>query len=245
MSADSANRPGHFTFAFQPIVDVGLGQIVSQEALVRGPGGEPARSILAGVSADDRYELDEQMRIAAIRLASQLQGPKQVALNLNLMPHALELSPTALETTVDAAREMGVGPEAITIEVTENEIIGNIEHFSAIANEYRGVGLRYAIDDFGAGYAGLNLLAEFQPDAIKLDRQLVRGIEKRGPRQAIVRGLRRTCEDLGIDVIAEGVETEDEYWWLRGEGIEQFQGHLLAPPGFRQLPDAFIPSSPR
>ncbi len=242
MTGDGLDRLPPFTFAFQPIVDVDLGQIVSQEALVRGPNGEPASSILEGVEEADRYKLDERLRIAAIHLAAELDGPGVVSLNLNLMPHALELSPAALSSTISAAAEVGVGAETITIEITEREIIRNIDHFVEIANDYRGTGLRYAIDDFGAGYAGLNLLAEFQPDAIKLDRQLVSGIEKHGPRQAIVRGLERTCEDLGIDVVAEGVETADEFRWFRDEGIELFQGNLLAPPALRQMPQAVIPT---
>ncbi|MBP7296279.1 MAG: EAL domain-containing protein, partial [Acidobacteria bacterium] len=81
-----------------------------------------------------------------------------------------------------------------------------------------------------------------QPDFVKLDMQIVRGIESRGPRQAIVRGILRTCRDLGIDVVAEGVETPDEYAWFRSEGIELFQGFLFARPGLECLPtDYHVP----
>jgi len=90
----------------------------------------------------------------------------------------------------------------------------------------------FAIDDFGAGHAGLNLLAEFQPDLLKLDLRLVRNIERNGPKQAIVRGIRRTCTDLGIEIIAEGVESKDEYRWFRDEGVKLFQGYLFARPAF-------------
>ena len=104
---------------------------------------------------------------------------------------------------------------------------------------YEQWGQVIAIDDFGAGYAGLNLLAEFQPHLIKLDMHLVRDIHAKGPRQAIVRGLLSTCRDLGIDVIAEGIETEEEFFWLRQEGIDLFQGYLLAKPAFEQLAAEF------
>ncbi len=73
--------------------------------------------------------------------------------------------------------------------MTEGEVIDDHGHFAPIVNEYRGMGLQVAIDDFGAGYSGLNLLADFQPDFIKLDMNLVRGIGSRGPRQAIVRAI--------------------------------------------------------
>lgn len=232
-----------FSFAFQPIYDMASGQIVSQEALVRGPAGESAYSVLSQLTAPGIYQFDERLRAAAIRLAAKIGGPEALHLNLNLMPRSLEVSPSALASTLETAQNCGLSPESITIEITESEIIHDIEGFVAVANEYRGTGIQYAIDDFGAGYAGLYLLAEFQPDALKLDRQLVAGIERDGPRQAIVRGVLRTCEDLGIDVIAEGVETEAEFSWFRSEGVDLFQGYLLARPGFEQLPGVAIPGT--
>jgi EAL domain-containing protein (putative c-di-GMP-specific phosphodiesterase class I) len=100
----------------------------------------------------------------------------------------------------------------------------------------KSVGIKMAIDDFGAGYSGLNLLADFQPDQLKLDKELIRNIASRGPRQAIVRALIQICRDLGIELVAEGVETASEYQWLAGEGIFLFQGYFFARPGFECLP---------
>jgi EAL domain-containing protein (putative c-di-GMP-specific phosphodiesterase class I) len=127
--------------------------------------------------------------------------------------------------------------------VTEGELIHDHTHFAALLNEYRGMGIKLAIDDFGAGYSGLNLLAEFQPDYVKIDMNLVRGIEKHGPRQAIVRGITQVCGDLGIDVIAEGVETMKEFSWFEDHGIRLFQGYLFAKPAFEKFPPAFYPES--
>ena len=100
-----------------------------------------------------------------------------------------------------------------------------------------------AIDDFGAGYSGLNLLADFQPESIKIDMSLIRGINVHGPRQAIVRGIIRTCSDLGIDIVAEGIESEHEWRWCAAEGIQFFQGYFFAKPGFEFLPLAFYPAA--
>jgi blue light- and temperature-responsive anti-repressor len=229
-----------FTFAFQPIVRVTSGEIVSFEALVRGLNGESAAQVLGQVNPLDRHTLDLQLRREAIQLAAMLGGPCH--LNLNLMPRSLAVSPEAISSTLAMAAHCGIPADHITLEITENEIIDDLRQFSEQINACRASGVRLAIDDFGAGYAGLNLLAEFQPDSIKLDMTLVRGIESRGPRQAIVRGIHRTCLDLGIDVIAEGVETEAEYWWFRQEGVELFQGYLFARPGLRQMPLAFYPA---
>lgn len=103
------------------------------------------------------------------------------------------------------------------------------------------LGLKVAIDDFGAGYSGPNLLANFQPDQIKLDLTLVRGIESHGPRQAIVRAVGQACNDLGIDVIAEGVKTVGEYTWLATEGVRLFQGYLFAKPAFEAFQPVHYP----
>ena len=79
------------------------------------------------------------------------------------------------------------------------------------------------------------MLAEFQPNLLKLDMNLLRGVDNKGPRQAIIKGIMTTANDLGIEVIAEGVETPEEYQWLREEGIWLFQGYLFARPSFEQL----------
>ena len=95
-----------------------------------------------------------------------------------------------------------------------------------------------AIDDFGAGFAGLNLLADFQPDIIKLDMDLIRGIDQSRPRQAIVRGTVAMCEELGIQVIGEGVETADECSALHDLGIHLMQGYLFSRPLFESCGQA-------
>jgi blue light- and temperature-responsive anti-repressor len=82
----------------------------------------------------------------------------------------------------------------------------------------------------------LNLLADFQPDVIKIDIHLVRDINGKGPRQAIVRAVIQACDDLGIDVIAEGIETEAEYRWFKRAGVGLFQGYLFGRPEFQSLP---------
>ena len=147
-----------------------------------------------------------------------------------------------MQDTILQATACGFPLNRIMLEVTETETIANYARFITWVHRGRALGVKFAIDDFGSGYAGLNLLAEFQPDAIKLDMMLVRDIASKGPRQAIVRGIIRTCEDLGIDIVAEGVETLDEYEWLRGEGIILFQGYLFARPAFRALPAAVFPA---
>ena len=236
----SPAEPPAFTFAFQPIVDASARTVVSYEALIRGKGGEPAAQVLQMVNPVERRGFDEVCRAAAVDLASRLG--LDCDLDLNFLPLCGEVAQRSIASTLEAARRCAIPPDRIVLEILESEIISDHDGFVRAVNDYRALGLKTAIDDFGAGYAGLALLAEFLPDIIKIDMNLIRDVERKGPRQAIVRGVVRTCLDLGIDVIAEGVETEGEQRWLLGEGIHLFQGNLFAEPAFERLPPAtFLP----
>lgn len=222
------------SFAFQPIVNVAAGNIVAYEALVRGRNREPAAQVLSSVNESDRYHFDESLRQHAIALASRLG--LRCNLSLNLLPHSLELSEHAVHSTLDTAARLGIACGRISLEIIESEIIGNLGWFVQAINEFRALGVHVAIDDFGAGYSGLNLLASFQPDSIKIDMSLLRNVDASGPKQAIVRGIIRCCLDLGIDIVAEGIESEAEFDWCRAEGIGFGQGFYVARPGFEALP---------
>jgi EAL domain-containing protein (putative c-di-GMP-specific phosphodiesterase class I) len=239
MESQSASDPS-FTFAFQPIVDANAREVFSHEALIRGPSHEPACRILGQVSADRLLEFDQKARIEAIGMAVRLGIVSR--LNLNFMPQSLH-SRAAILTTLEAADRFHLPINRLVLEVTEGAVIDDQAQFAEVINEYRGLGLKVAIDDFGAGYSGLNLLTDFQPDQIKLDMKLIRGIEHHGPRQAIVHAIDQVCRDLGIDVIAEGVETVEEYAWLANAGVQLFQGYLFAKPAFESFPPVHYPQN--
>jgi EAL domain-containing protein (putative c-di-GMP-specific phosphodiesterase class I) len=240
MQSPEAFEP-KFTFAFQPIVDTSTREVLSYEALIRGPGNEPAYQILKQVSSDRLFAFDQKVRAQAIDLAMRLQ--LKCHLNINFLPRSVETSPESILTTLEAAGRANLPAKRIVLEVVEGEIIHDHSRFTALINSYRGLGLKVAIDDFGAGYSGLNLLADFQPDQVKLDMQLIRGIERHGPRQSIVRAIHGICIELGIDVIAEGVETKEEYGWLTSQGIHLFQGYLFAKPAFEHFPTVHYPGA--
>ncbi|MGO9995428.1 MAG: EAL domain-containing protein [Steroidobacteraceae bacterium] len=232
-----------YSYAFQPIVDVVDRSIFSYEALVRGPDGAPAARVFERVPPRDLHRFDQDSRVAAIELASRLHLPCK--LNLNFLPRSFYTSPTAVRSALEAAERCGITPDRLILEITEGEVIDDHAAFGRTVNEFRRFGLQLAIDDFGAGYAGLTMLADFQPDLLKIDMTLVRGIEGRGPRQAIVRAILQACVDLGIDVIAEGVETLEEYRWFEGAGVTLFQGYLFGRPQFEALPALQIPTEIR
>ncbi len=231
-----------YSFAFQPIVHTPSNTIYSYEALLRGRENQPAGSVLEKVPAEKRVEFHEQCRIDAVSMARRLGI--RTRLNINFPPSNINSSPTAITSILKAAEQNIIKPSDIILEILESEIIKDYEQFRENIIDYRRSGMAFALDDFGAGYAGLNLLAEYQPDFVKLDIMLIRNIEKSGPRQAIIHGIIRTCTGLGIDIIAEGVETPEEYAWLKNQGIEYFQGFLFARPALEKLQkDIFFPGS--
>jgi EAL domain-containing protein (putative c-di-GMP-specific phosphodiesterase class I) len=147
-------------------------------------------------------------------------------------------SEVCIRTTLEPARVHGFPLERIVFEVTEGGRVDDGPWLAEIPREYKRWGLLTAIDDFGAGYAGLTLLASFQPDIVKLDMELVRGIDRSRPKQAIVRGLVQMCRELRITVIGEGVETSLERDLLRELGIVLMQGYLFSRPVFRGVGQA-------
>lgn len=104
------------------------------------------------------------------------------------------------------------------------------------------LGFKTATDDFGSGYSGLNLLADFQTDIIKLDMELIRNIQNDKVRQSIVRNCLNMFVELNITPLAEGIETFDEFIWLRDAGVALMQGYFFAKPGFESLPEVNFPA---
>jgi len=230
----SAARVGfQFDYAFQPIVDLDRHNVFAHEALVRGPAGESAASVLAQVHERNRYRFDQACRVKAIKSAARLGMTDY--LSINFLPNAIYKPEVCIRTTLEAARMYGFPTNRIIFEVTEGERVEDGNWLTEILREYKRCGFLTAIDDFGAGYAGLKLLADFQPDLIKIDMDLVRDVDTSRPRQAIVRGLLRICHDMAIRVIAEGIETPGERDFLQDAGVNLMQGYLFARPAFQAV----------
>jgi len=219
-----------FKMAFQPVVDSEERRIYSHEALVRGPQGESAASVMARVNEQNRYRFDQSCRVKAIEAAARF-GLKTY-LNINFIPGAIYNPLTCIRTTLEAAEEFSFDKSKIIFEVTEGERVTDHAHLKSIFAEYKKQGFQTAIDDFGAGYSGLNLLAEFQPDIIKLDMALIRNINTDRVRSIIVDAICHVCREIGIRVVAEGIESEAEYVHLQQKGIRYYQGYYFARPVF-------------
>ncbi len=224
-----------FSFAFQPIVNARTQAVVSFEALVRGPGGEPSSAVFSKVHRGELHQFDQACQSKAIRMASRLN--LQTQLNINLLPKSIFQNGHNIRDTLQVSLESGFPVENIVFEVSETSKLQDYRRMVAIFKTNREFGFKTAIDDFGMGYSGLLLLVEYQPNFIKLDRALIADIHQDNVRQTIVQAMGNICRQLDIEMMAEGVEKAEEYRWLHAAGVNLFQGYYFAKPTFEALVD--------
>lgn len=222
-----------FQFAYQPIIDLQARAVFAHEALARGPKGESAWSVLSQVNSANRFRFDQDCRTKAIQGAAALGMAE--SLSINFIPNAVESASACIQRTLRTAEECRFPLSKVIFEVTEGEKLRDPVRLVEIFREYRKLGIKTAIDDFGAGYAGLGLLAKFQPDLVKIDMDIVRGSDSDSARQAIIESIVSLCGRLGIGVLAEGVESVGERDYLASVGIDLMQGFLFARPSFMAI----------
>jgi EAL domain-containing protein (putative c-di-GMP-specific phosphodiesterase class I) len=227
-----------FAMAFQPIVDTVTGKPFAYEALIRGTDGAGAASILSRVTDANRYSFDQACRVKAIEsaMAAGIMAA-DARLSINFLPNAVYSPLACIQLTLRTAKAVGMPTDRLIFEFTENEQMGSPEHVASIIETYQQIGFSTAIDDFGAGYSGLDMFARFRPDEIKLDMELIRGIDTDRRRQAIVSAVVRMCAELETLLIAEGIESAGEAATLRRLGVRYHQGFWYARPALERLPE--------
>lgn len=224
-----------FTMAFQPIVDTGFGGAVfAYEALVRGPMGEGADQIFAQIPASSAIAFDAVCRSRAISMATTLGIPCR--LNLNVSAAAICDRRHGLAATLRSARQFGFPVGSLVFEMTEHDPVSDLDKLGRWIAAARKRNVTVAIDDFGAGYAGLSNLLLLRPEIVKLDVMLVRDIDTDRSRQVLVKGIVDACRSFGCMVVAEGVETDAEFSMLSLLGIKLMQGYLFARPALASFP---------
>lgn len=222
-----------FRIAFQPIVDVRARRVHGYEALLRGARGEGAAMVFAACPWAQRPLLDRAARLRA--LAHAVDANLDAVLAVNLIPESVAETRDSISETLHAARASAFPFERLCFEVAAQEAADDPARISEIMRRYRRAGLRTAMDDFGGAFDSLNVLADFQPDLVKLDPVLTRGIAGDRTRQALARAVVGACEELDIDAVAEGLESADDLANLHELGIDLFQGHLLGAPTLEQF----------
>jgi len=236
----SASPFPEFTMAFQPIVDTAAGgTLFAYESLLRGRLGESAASVFATVPPERTLAFDAACRERAVEMVASFGA--RCGLSLNVSASAICDHRYGLRTTLRAAQRVGWPAGRLIFEMTEQEPIENRGKLARWIAAARNRGVTVAIDDFGAGYAGINSLLQLRPDMVKLDMGLVHGIDADRSRRAIVKGVVDACAVFGCRVVGEGVETEAEFVALASLGIGLMQGYVFARPGFACLPEIVRP----
>jgi EAL domain-containing protein (putative c-di-GMP-specific phosphodiesterase class I) len=201
---------------------------VGHEALVRGCSGESPAQIVASVRPENLFYFDQACRLGAIREASRLGLEGDLHINCTEVdPDNLEM---ALKSTAQAVYASRFEADQIVLEFNSLERLGDPRQLARVRSRANAFGFRVAADNFGTGEAGLKRLAVLRPEYVKLDRELVSGIHGSPRRQAMVLGVLASCQALGVEAIAAGIESEAEVNWLRQAGVACFQGYYFGRP---------------
>ena len=223
---------GRIQTHYQPIVDMEQGCIMGYEALTRAPADssfEGPDALFACSHARDLLpELDRLCRCEAVRNARNFDPKKK--LFVNSIPEALGGPGFAEGGFRDALAENALQPRNLVLEITERTSIQDFEAFGRGLTPLRREGFLVAIDDVGTGYSSLQTITEVQPDFIKIDLSLIKNIHRSLIKQELVHSLLQIGGRIGCQVIAEGIEIEDEYRALRRCGVRYGQGYFFARP---------------
>lgn len=222
------------TTHFQPIVHTSDPERVSAyECLIRGVDDagkliSPARLYQSARSANLLYHLDRSSRLQHISAARQHGLRTNHFINFN--PTSIYDPEFCLRSTVAAIEGTNLPPECFVFEVVESDHVSDLQRLPSILDYYRRAGFRVALDDLGAGFSSLNLLSTLRPDFVKLDMELLRGIDENPYKGQLVSKIIESAHNLGIEVVAEGIETVGEWNWAAAHGADYTQGYLFGMP---------------
>ncbi len=220
------------TTLFQPIVENASGKIFGYEALTRGPSDSPLHAPGCLFSTAQTHgllsKLERLIWRRAWRAFSDLHLPGRLFLNTS--PCTLMKVEPMLKLLHDPELEPPLDPGVVVIEITEQSPIDDYAALQSALQEYRAHGFSIAIDDLGAGYSGLRLWSEIQPDLVKLDMHFIQGIHKDPVKQEFVRSIRDIARGIRCRVVAEGIESQEELDAVRELNIQLGQGYHYAKP---------------
>ena len=214
---------------YQPIIDLSTKIPIGYEGLSRGPAGtffeSPVNLFSFASESDMLFELDSLCRDVSVRNAGFLKKGQLLFLNAD---------PVAISTS--RFQELGflngskISPEQVCIEITERTYVKNLPALSKNLKMARSMGVKLAIDDVGEGYSSLNAVAELKPEFIKVDISIVRNIHADSVKCNLVHLIAGLSDSIGSSLVAEGIETEDEYRKILSLGVKYGQGYLFAKP---------------
>jgi diguanylate cyclase (GGDEF)-like protein len=242
---------GQLFVVYQPVLHLEGGHLVAREALLRwdhprlgsiAPGEfVPIAEESGLITSIGAWVLTEACSACA---AWQRAGEPEVGVTVNVSGRQLD-QPGLEPDVAEALRSSGIAPGALTLEVTESLLVAGHPEARSVLDRLRAVGVRIAIDDFGTGYSSLSWLARLPLDTLKVDRSFIAGLGVVEGELAIVRAMIHLAHTLGLEVVAEGVETESQLAELTTLGCDQAQGYLFGRPApLAQAPPAPAPPAP-
>ena len=224
---------GRIKTLFQPIVKATTGEVYGYEALSRGilkDGSimSPGKLFSSAKAMDLMFNLDRICRESAIRAASK-QGI-QKKLFINFIPTAIYEPSLCLRSTARVLSEENMDSDQIVFEVVETEKVEDFGHLNRILDYYKAKGYSTALDDIGSGYSDISALLKLKPDYMKIDMEIVRDIHLDTKRQKQLDEFIRSGKEIGLTILAEGVEKVEEYNYLRSKEVDLMQGYLFGKP---------------
>ncbi len=218
---------------YQPIINAKTKRLYAHEGLFRIKDEldnivPPALAFKLAEASDLLFSLDLVARRSAVECAAKARLEGKLFINFN--PSSIYDPSYCLRATASSIYEIGLRPEDVVFEVTETHRATDLNQLKGILCFYRSAGFKVALDDIGSGWSGLNLLQSLRPDYVKIDMELVRNVHNDEYKQNIVTNLIRIAKTNGIEVIAEGIETEEEAQWLTDANADYLQGYLYGKP---------------
>jgi EAL domain-containing protein (putative c-di-GMP-specific phosphodiesterase class I) len=234
------------TVAFQPIVCLSTGELREYECLFRPQMPMLPQSIsavvMAAIATGRSVELDTFIVRAVLERAGELEAARRVAgiqpihLAINMTPASLLDPGFEAEALAAMVREVGLEPNQITLECTEQQAVSDVVPLKRHVKALRRLRFGFAVDDAGAGYASFALIAALRPSIIKIDRDIVHGIAHDDAKQALVEAFVSFGRRIGATLLAEGIEKRVDLATLRGLGVDLGQGFLLGRPEAEPMP---------
>ncbi|MFU8789440.1 MAG: GGDEF domain-containing protein [Methylobacter sp.] len=217
---------------FQPIVSLSKKKIIGYEGLIRGPSDSSLHSPFNLFTTAEKYNLSTRLEFLCREITIQRYADLDIRekLFINASPLVLLQPEFKKGETLRLLGHYGVNPRSVVIELTEHKPADNYEIMRASAKHYRSMGFAIALDDLGAGYSGLRLWSELLPEYVKIDKHFIHCLHDDPVKLNFVRSIQSMASSLNCNVIAEGIETEDEFKAIEKLGISHAQGYYFARP---------------
>ncbi|TYS15781.1 EAL domain-containing protein [Rossellomorea vietnamensis] len=224
---------GKLVSYFQPIIELKNEELFGYESLLRS--GDQEKEISPGSlfqTADEtglHSFLDQRARETAIRCRKDhlQRGIKSF---INFLPSTIYNPEFCLQHTFSYVEKYDVDPADLVFEVVETEQIKDVAHLKKVFDVYRREGMKVALDDVGAGFSTLDMLSKLNPDYVKIDRSYIKDCDQNKANQSFLEDVTRISRELGISVLAEGIERKEELQYCKSLGVELGQGYYIGKP---------------